>query len=96
MKVYVITKESWDGGEQTITETIKVVSSPKKAEEVKRKLKKDLKASRKEFLIKYPKGLDEDVSKMTEKGHKQYWDAYTKGGLDFEKVSFYIEEFELE
>ena len=41
MKVYVITKESWDGGEQTITETIKVVSSPKKAEEVKRKLKKD-------------------------------------------------------
>lgn len=96
MKVYVIIKESWDGGEETITEIIKVVSSRHKAEDAKRRLKRDLKISKKEFFVKYPQGLEEDVSKMTNEEYKEYLDAYAKSGGDFEEINFYIQEFELE
>ena len=51
----------WDGGEGVASEVIRVISSPTKAEEVKRKLEEDSKALEDEFLAKYPQGIFKNV-----------------------------------
>lgn len=96
MNVYVITKETWDGGEEIVTEIIKVFSSLIKAEESKGKLEEDLEALKNEFCAKYPLGLFEDTSNFTKEEYVKYKKACNESDVLVYKVTFYIQEFELE